>query len=436
MTAGWRWLRMIRGELVVRVIVCAMVFALVALVALWPRGNEGSEASLSPSPPVDAKPVLAEAQWNCFRGPKAGVSHWPNAPVAWDGPSGRGVVWKTALKMAGVSSPILWSDRVFLTEGSEAERAVLAFDAANGKLLWRQVVPDGGKGEALPSVTDSGMALPTPVCDPQGVYALFGTGDLVAFSHAGQRLWQIFLQRPVIGYGFASSLCISGGLIFVQFDVYENGRVLAIEASTGKIRWGRERLRGATWSSPLVIPGSDGKPVFLVNGKGSLTAFGLDGEVAWDLDGVTGEVTPSPAYWNGHFYAVNVGSFLICYKTAKDPVSLWRHKHSLSDTSSPVATNGLVFMAGADGKLVCLDALAGTELWSQKVQGCYASLVVSGDRVYALGRDGTMQVVAAERSYRLVSTCALGERSDATPAVGDGRIYIRGRVHLWCLGNN
>jgi outer membrane protein assembly factor BamB len=406
------------------------------VVLLRPRSNTVSTPS-SPSAThtMVAKPVCAEAQWSCFRGPNAGVAHWSSAPIAWDGPSGKGVVWKSALRMPGVSSPVVWGDCLFLTESNDTERAVMAFGATDGKLLWRRLVPDGARGQPFPSFSDTGFALPTPACDQNGVYALFGTGDLVAFTHDGTPLWRTFLQRPVTGYGFSSSPCLAGGLIFIQFDVYENGRVLAIEASTGKIKWERERMRGAAWSSPIVVPGTDGKPLFLVNGKGSLTAFDQEGEVVWDLDGVTGEVTPSPAYWNGHFYAVNVGSFSICYKVAKDPVNLWQYKRSLSDTSSPVVTNGLLFMACANGKLVCLDALTGTELWSQKMQGCYASLVVSGDRVYALGRDGTMQIVAAERSYRLISTCVLGERSDATPAVGDGRIYIRGRDHLWCFGN-
>ena len=211
---------------------------------------------------------------------------------------------------------------------------------------------------------------------------------------------------------------------------------MAIETATGKINWERERLRGAAWSSPIIIPGLDGNPLFVANASGSLTAFDLAGEIAWDLDGVTGEVTPTPAYWNGHLYAVNIGALLICYKVAKNPEKQWQYTDNLSDTSSPVATNGLLFMAAANGQLVCVDALTGQELWTHENQGCYASLVVSGDRVYALGRNGTTRIVAAERSYRLIATCSLGEHADATPALGDGRIYIRSRDHLWCIGGN
>jgi outer membrane protein assembly factor BamB len=416
----------------VRVIWFGLIIAVLA-AALGLYGVQHSAPVLSAG--GTSKPTADTAHWNYFRGQASGVSPLSNAPVDWDGAAGRGVIWKTPLKMAGVSSPVLWANHVFITEGDEKERAIVAFDTATGKQLWREVVPDGGGKEPLPSVSGSGLAMPTPACDQNGVYALFGTGDLAACSHDGKPLWRVFLQRPVLGYGFASSPCIGGGLLFVQFDTHENGRVLALDPATGKIVWERERMRGAAWSSPIVLPGVDGKPEFVANAPGSLTAFDSTGEVVWDVDGVSGEVTPSTGYWNGNLYAVNVRSFLVCYKVAREPERLWQYSGSLSDTSSPVVVNGLVFMAASNGKLACVDALTGKELWAEKHQGCYASLVASGDRVYALGRNGTTRIVAAERAFRLIATCSLGEPIDATPALGDGRMYIRGRDHLWCLGD-
>jgi len=404
-------------------IIAALAFAvLVALGILWLRGGH-APAPLSSQ----------QAQWNYFRGPYAGVSPFNNAPISWDGHSGRGVIWKAPLPMAGVGSPVVWKGQVFVTCADNKERLVLALDAANGKELWRQSVPDGGDRAPLPAVSGSGLALPTPACDQNGVYALFGTGDLAAFSHDGKPLWQKFLGRPAIGYGFASSPCLGAGLLLVQFDTFENGRVLAIKTSNGERKWEHERLRGASWASPLVAPGPDGKLLFLLNASGSLTAFDTAGEVVWDVDGVTGEVAPSPAYWNGRVYAVNLGSFLLCRPLAGNSIA-WRYAGSLSDASSPVATNGLVFMATANGQLVCLDGQNGQELWTRSNHRCYASLAASGGRIYSLGRDGVMEIVAAERAYKLIATCSLGEDTDATPAYDDGRIYMRGLKHLWCLG--
>jgi outer membrane protein assembly factor BamB len=355
--------------------------------------------------------------------------------VAWDGASGQGVLWKTPLKTSCVGSPVLWRDRIFLTEADENERAVLTFDAESGKELWRQAVADGGKGAPLPPVSDSALAMPTPACDANGVYVLFGTGDFAAFTHDGKLKWHVFLKRPEIGYGYASSPCVIDGLVCVQFDELNGGRVLAVAAATGKIEWEHPRSRGPSWSSPISVPGADEKPLLVVNANGSATAYDLTGQVVWDVDAANGQVTPSPVWWDSRVYFVNVGSRLICYNVSGSPHKLWQLNGRLPDVASPVVVNGLFFMA-ASGQLVCVDATTGTEVWTHKSPRCYASLVASGDRVYALGRDGTMLIVAAERTYRLVGTCSLGEGSDATPALGDGRIYIRGRNNLWCLGTN
>jgi outer membrane protein assembly factor BamB len=403
----------------------------ISAAVLWPPGDRRR----SPRRTAPLRPGTA-ADWSCFRGPHCGVSSWDNAPLAWDGPSGAGVLWKTPLKIAGVASPVLWGDRVYISEGDDNQRALLALDAANGQQLWRQVVADGGRGAPLPPVSDAGLALPTPACDADGVYVLFGTGDLAAFTHDGRPKWQIFLKRPEIGYGYSSSPCVSRGLVFVQFDEINGGRVLAVETATGKIRWQRPRSRGPAWSSPIVIPGAEGRPQFVVNANGSATAYDLEGKPVWDVDGVNGQVTPSPVWWQRRVYLVNSGSRLICYRLSENPQELWHTAGNLCDVPSPVVVDGLFFMTTGRGQMVCVDAVTGRVVWTQKGPRCYASLVASGRRVYALGRDGTMQIVAAERAYRLLGVCSLGEGADATPALGGSRIYIRGRNHLWCLGAN
>ena len=375
-----------------------------------------------------------EVNWNVFRGPNVGVSPWTNAPLLWDGLIGKGVLWKTPLKMTGVSSPVLWAGRLYLTEGDEKERAVLAFDARDGKQLWRRTVADGGQGTSLPSVSDYGLAMPTPACDANGVYALFGTGDLAAFSPDGKLLWQRYLRRPTLGYGFASSPCVVSNLVVVQFDHHANGRVLALETATGNIKWEVERSRGASWSSLMVVPDACGNPLIVANANGSTTGFDVDGRIVWDVDGATGEVAPSPAWWNGHVYALNVGSKLFCHQVNGAVEKKWEYLNNLSEASSPVIVNGLIFMAANSGQLSCLDAVTGKELWVREAPGCYASLVSSGDRVYATGRDGTTLIVRADPVYKTVGTCRLGDGIDATPAMTDGRFYIRSSKWLWCLG--
>lgn len=377
------------------------------------------------------------SNWFCFRGPLGGISLWTNAPVAWDGATGAGALWKTPLDKPGFSSPVLWGGRIYLTEADEKERAVLAFDAATGAALWRQVVADGGKGDALPKTTpDTGLAAASASCDASGVYAIFGTGDLAAYSPEGKLRWQVYLRRPANSYGHASSLVVEQGRVLVQYDQSENGRLLALDAATGRTLWEQARSMGTSWSSPVVVPGIDGKPILVINGSGQMSGYDLlSGKPLWDVEGVSGEVAPSVAYWDGRLYAANANARLVCYRLAATPEKVWEYTDALPDVASPVTADGLLYMATSGGQLVCLDAADGKEQWKHDYDiGFYASPIVCGDRVYALDREGTMRIVATGRAFREIASPKLGEAADATPAFADDRIVIRTRKQLWCVG--
>ncbi|MEI6212452.1 MAG: PQQ-binding-like beta-propeller repeat protein, partial [bacterium] len=315
--------------------------------------------------------------------------------------------------------------KLFLTVADEQARAVVAYDAHTGRELWRQVVADGGTGEDLPKTTDdTGLGASTPACDENGVYAVFGTGDLVAYTQDGKRMWQVYLRRPNNSYGHASSLWVQESKVYVQYDQADGGRMLAIDARSGSTVWEQPRIKEPVWCSPMVVASVDGKPLLLALGRDTVDAYdAVAGKACWSVDGVSGEVAPSPAYWSGRVLVANAGARMVCYELTAKPEKKWEYKDELPDVASPVAAGGLVFLASSSGPLVCLDATDGRELWKHEyATGFYASPIVAGNRVYALDRDGVMRIVALERTFREIASCPLGEAADATPAFADGRI--------------
>ncbi len=381
-------------------------------------------------------PGACTSQWCVFRGPRLGVAWMTNAPVAWDGARGVGVRWRVPLEKPGVSSPVLWGETLFLTEADDQRREVLAFDTQSGLARWRRTVVDGGRGVDLPQTTaDTGLAAASPACDATAVYAVFGSGDLVAYSHAGTLLWQCYLRRPANDYGHASSLWVEDGLVCVQYDQKEESRLLVVAAANGKVVWEKARSRGPSWSSPVGLT-ANGSRLLVLNGHGQLDAYDLrNGQERWSVEGVTGEVAPSPAWWNGRLLVANAYARLVCYPLSAIATPAWEYTEVLPDVASPVADNGLVFLATSDGRLVCVDVADGKAVWSHEyANGFYASPIVCGTRVYALDREGIMRVVAAERTFREIASCPLGESADATPAFADGQIYIRTKKALWGLG--
>ena len=139
--------------------------ALVALAAVL-----ASPVRLPEPTPVEV-PVSDEEYrqaWPAFRGSTgAGNAADANVSLPWT------IRWKTPVPLSGMSSPVIWSNSVFLTGASETEDRVFRFDADTGKLLWSVVVP--GTKPPAPKVTDdTGLAAPTTVTDGRRVYATSG----------------------------------------------------------------------------------------------------------------------------------------------------------------------------------------------------------------------------------------------------------------------
>jgi len=93
-----------------------------------------------------ASPARAE-NWPAWRGPRGdGTSTEKEVPTSWS-PS-ENVRWKVKLPGPGNSTPIVWGNRIFLTQALDrkgTERAVLCFDRAGGKLLWQKSVSFKGE---------------------------------------------------------------------------------------------------------------------------------------------------------------------------------------------------------------------------------------------------------------------------------------------------
>jgi outer membrane protein assembly factor BamB len=81
---------------------------------------------------------LSAANWPAFRNDGHGISSEKNAPLKWS--ATENVRWRTALPDKGNASPIVWGDKVFITQAVGPKRTVMCFDRASGKLLWQEGV--------------------------------------------------------------------------------------------------------------------------------------------------------------------------------------------------------------------------------------------------------------------------------------------------------
>jgi outer membrane protein assembly factor BamB len=379
--------------------------------------------------------------WTSFRGP-GGNGHAPHAnpPLNWGAREGRNVLWKTRVPKHGMSSPVIWEDRLFLTGADDASRVIYCYDTDTGELLWQHDVkslpgspPDG----RLPDVLDeTGFAAPTPTTNGRYVAAVFGTGELVCVSMEGQRVWARHLGIPKNHYGHASSLISHGDMLYVQFDQTEDSRLLAFDLASGNPAWQVER-GAVSWSSPILIDNRGRTELILTNSKAVDSYDPGNGKLLWHVECLAGEVASSAAYADGVVFVANEGataSAIDIGSHRSEPKLLWQWDEALPDAASPVATEDYLILPTAYAVVSCLDAKTGQVLWEHEFdEGFYSSPIMAKDRVCLIDLSGTMHVFRMGEEFELLGAPTIGEDAYATPAFVDERAYIRGVMHLFCI---
>jgi outer membrane protein assembly factor BamB len=407
--------------------------------------------ALTPGPAVHtgdfAPAVQMQQNWPRFRGPGGnGVALDTNAPLSWDVKSGRGVVWTSALPVAGFNSPIVWGERIFVSGGDATKRAVVCFDAQKGELLWERSVQissvAAGKVAEVPDQT--GYAASTMATDGRRVYVIFANGDLAAFALDGKEVWAKNLGVPKNPNGHASSLLTWEGRLIAQVDQGEAqqnvSKLYALDGPTGRVLWQHNRPVPSSWASPIVIKAS-GKPQIVTLGTPWVIGYAAaDGAELWRVDGLSGEVTPSPVFAGGLILAVSPNDKLMAIRpdgqgdVTKTHVA-WSVEDNIPDISSPVSNGELVFTLSTPGVLTCYDIKDGKKIWEHDLaMECNASPTIVGSRIYLVGVKGGVVVAEAARAFRELARSELGENLYASPAFVRGHIYFRGATHLFCIG--
>ena len=399
------------------------------------------------SPSDAASPQELIQNWPCFRGPGGGgVSPLTNVPVAWDVKTGAGIAWKVPSPTSGFGSPIVWSNRVFLSGGDARKREVVCLDSKTGQVLWRQTVASVAGAPAQPAEVpeSTGYAAATMATDGKRVYAFFANGDCAAFTLEGQPAWSKSFGALKNPYGHATSLTTWRDRLIVQLDQGDpednKSKLYALDGRTGQIVWQRPRKAGASWATPIVIEAA-GKAQVIALAVPSVIAYAAtDGAELWRVEGINGEITPSPVFAGGLLFVASPSEKLMAIRpdgqgdVTKTNV-VWTSEDSVPDVTSPLSTGELVFMLTTGGMLTCLDAKDGKKQWDHDYDmEFHASPSVAGGRLYLFGQKGSAFVVEAARTFKELFHTEMGDGIHASPAFAPERIFLRGVTNVWCLG--
>jgi outer membrane protein assembly factor BamB len=375
---------------------------------------------------------------NSFRGPLAqGIVYHKNIPTEWDGSSGTNILWKSPIPKHGYNSPVIWGDKVFIAGADNQSREVYCYNRTNGNLLWTGKADNiPGSPASPPRVTeDTGLSAPTVTTDGQRVFAIFGTGDVIAFDLNGKRIWAKNLGVPDNHYGHSSSLIVWDNKLIIQYDTNRGGKIMALNTATGESVWETVRDAKISWASPVMVQ-VDGKYQVVLTADPIVAGYDVQtGNELWSVECMMGEVGPSVGYTDGVVYAANEYATMVAIDIKTQEI-LWEDDMFLPEAASPLAHNGLLIIATSYGVLVCYDAKTGEEYWDHDVgKTLYSSPMYADGKLFMMDNDGVMRIYEFGKEMKLIAENELGETAGTTPAFADGRIYIRGEENLYCIGN-
>jgi len=410
------------------------------------------------------------ANWPQFRGHNAGgVVRDAKLPERWDIAKGEGVKWRVALPGLGVSSPIVWGDKIFLTtaisqsdkgdlktgaygdiasvdDSSEHAWTVLCYDKNSGKLLWEREVHRG-----LPSVKrhpKSSHANATPATDGRYLVVFFGSEGLYCLNLDGSIRWKRdfgeldsgFFKVPEAQWEFGNSPVIHDDKLVVLADVQKNSFLAVLRLEDGKELWRVARTDVPTWGTPLVVT-ADGRTQIVVNGYRHAGAYDFEtGEEIWRVHGGGDIPVPTPIFGDGSFFLTNAhGAMAPVYavrhsargEIGLDPQSgkglAWVSPRTGSYMQTPLLLNGLLYVPRWNGVLNCFRADSGEIVYQERLgTGAFTASPVAGDdKIYIASEDGEVHVVQVGPAFKLLATNPLGEQVLASPAISAGVLYFR-----------
>jgi outer membrane protein assembly factor BamB len=391
---------------------------------------------------------LARA-WPCFRGRGgSGISPYTNVPDDWDGPSGKNIVWKSPIPLPGNSSPVVVAGRIFFTGADDKQRQVFCYEAKTGKLLWQRDVPSTPDSRKAVKVTDdAGYAACTMASNGRYVAAIFANGDLAAYDLDGKLAWSQSLGIPNNSYGHAASLSIYKNLLLVPFDqaTAKAGRskLRALDIATGHSVWEQTRAVPSSWTTPIVISAAGRDQVVTAASPWIIAYDAASGKELWRVKGKEGDVAPSPvSAGNVVFEAASDSAPLIAIRAdgSGDVTAshvLWKGEDNTPDICSPLATAEFVFLLTSEGLLTCYDTHKGNKLWEEDLNDfkCKSSPSMVGKQLYLFEEAGKCWILEPGRTgVKRVRQVNLGEGCVTCPAFQDGRMYVRGKKNLICIG--
>ena len=308
------------------------------------------------------------------------------------------------------SSPVVLGDTVALVVDQPRGAFVLAVDKDTGRVRWRT---------ERKQVTSEGFSTPTFYAPERGKPQLIATGAYRVDAYdleTGENLWWIGSQ----GVYPVGSPVIFGGMLIAVSHGSEAPEYPPFDDLLNRLDTNKDgQLSAEEWSHDADFKDHFGwvdmdKDGFATRGeydakqKESVTDYGVTGSTL----GGSGDRTASNL--------------------------VWRYKKSYSYLITPLVYRDVLYLLKNGGIVTTLDPRTGEVLKSGRTKDAideyFASPVAADGKVFLLSHSGKVTVLEAGPQWEVLAVNDLDEPAQATPAIADGRIYIRTQKALYSFG--
>ena len=314
------------------------------------------------------------------------------------------------------ASPIVVDDLVVLVCDQRTGSFIVAVDKGTGRVRWRRPRPDAISGHSTPIVyqTEAGAK---QILAP-------GSFRMDAYvAESGESTWWV--------YGLPSEMksvpVINKEMVYVSgYNVPENDAGQQLE----------------------VPPFEEAVAEYDANGNGRVSRdelpegrlrklFGFsDGSRDGELNEQEWRIYAAAQRSENGLRAIRLGGR---GDTTEQSIG-WKHAKGAPQLPSPLLYDGIVYMVNDGGRLGLFDAATGAVIKQMRLRGAmahyYASPVAGDGQVYFASESGYVTVVRAGRKPGIIAVNNLHEPIYATPAIADGKLYIRTARRLYCFGEN
>jgi outer membrane protein assembly factor BamB len=402
-------------------------------------------AQTPPTATVSMVGVSSEAAsyWSRWRGPSGqGLATDSGYPDRWS--STENVLWRATVPGRGHSSPIVWKDRIFLTTvRGDGRVSMLAFNRADGKLLWETVNPDTTP-ESLHQKNSAASA--TASTDGTRVYASFGNKGIMAVDFDGRMVWHRSLGTFNNYHGTAGSPLLYKNRLIVFQDHAGGAFIAALDTATGKTVWQTSRRGSVGWSTPIAIRAFDHDEI-IVSSQSLVHAYNPDtGAELWTCRGNLFEVIPTPVVGHGMVFCASgrAGPTLAIKPGGKGDVThshlAWQSPRGSPFVPSPLLYGDFLYLVNDMASIAtALHAATGEVLWQGRLgvatrEGFSASPVGVDNKVFFTNDEGETFVLRAGGAFDLMHVNKLDAQVLASPALVDRKWYFRTDRELLAIG--